>query len=139
MFRRLLTLEEARQTIQKHFEAKPLGVEEVPLLEAHNRILAEHITASLDISPFNRSIVGGYAVKAEDTFDANENHPVKLKICGTVNVGEKPEITVTRGKAAEIMTGAPLPEDADAVVMAENTERKTAKSTFTPPWQKMRM
>lgn len=127
MFRRLLTLEEARQTIQKHFEAKPLGVEEVPLLEAHNRILAEHITASLDIPPFNRSTVDGYAVKAEDTFDANENHPVKLKICGTVNVGEKTEITVARGKAAEIMTGAPMPEGADAVVMAENTERKNSE------------
>ncbi|MEM3783573.1 MAG: molybdopterin-binding protein [Candidatus Bathyarchaeia archaeon] len=127
MFRRLLTFEEAKQAIQKHFEAKPLGVEEVPLLEAHNRILAENITASFDIPPFNRSTVDGYAVKAEDTFGANENTPVKLKICGTVNVGEKPKITVTSGKAAEIMTGAPMPEGADAVVMTEHTERKNSE------------
>lgn len=127
MFRRLLTFEEAKQTIQNHFEAKPVGVEEVPLLEAHNRILAEDITASFDIPPFNRSTVDGYAVKAEDTFGAYENNPVKLKICGTVNVGEKPEITVASGKAAEIMTGAPMPEGADAVVMAENTERKNSE------------
>ncbi len=127
MFRRLLTFEEAKQTIQKHFEAKPLGVEEVPLLEAHNRVLAEDITASFDIPPFNRSTVDGYAVKAEDTFGAYENKPVKLKICGTVNVGEKPKITVTSGKAAEIMTGAPMPEGADAVVMAEHTERKNSE------------
>ena len=127
MFRRLLTFEEAKQTIQNYFKAKPLGVEEVPLLEAHNRVLAEGITASFDIPPFNRSTVDGYAVKAEDTFGAYENKPVKLKICGTVNVGEKPAITVASGKAAEIMTGAPMPEGADAVVMTENTERKNSE------------
>ncbi len=124
MFRKLLTIEEAKQTIQKHFEAKPLGVEEIPLLETYNRVLAEDVTATLDIPPFNRSTVDGYAVKAEDTFGAEENRPVKLKICGTVNVGEMPEITIDHGTAAEIMTGAPIPEGADAVVMAEHTERK---------------
>jgi len=124
MFRKLLTLEEAKQAIQKHFEAKPLDMEEVPLLEACNRVLAEDITAPLDIPPFNRSTVDGYAVKAEDTFGADENRPVKLKLCGTVNVGEMPKIKVENGTAVEIMTGAPIPEGADAVVMAENTERK---------------
>ncbi|MEM3565875.1 MAG: molybdopterin-binding protein [Candidatus Bathyarchaeia archaeon] len=124
MFRKLLTLEEAKQTIQKHFEAKPLGVEEVPLLEACNRVLAEDVTAPIKIPPFNRSTVDGYAVKAEDTFGADENKPVKLRLCGTVNVGETPKIRVEHGTAAEIMTGAPIPEGADAVVMAENAERK---------------
>lgn len=124
MFRRLLTLEEAKQAIQKYFEAKPIGVEEVPLPEAFNRVLAEDIVAEIDIPPFNRSTVDGYAVKAEDTFGADEKKPVKLKLCGTVNVGEKPEIKVEHGTAAEIMTGAPIPEGADAVVMAEDTERK---------------
>ncbi|MGB9675589.1 MAG: gephyrin-like molybdotransferase Glp [Candidatus Bathyarchaeales archaeon] len=124
MFRRLLTFEEAQQTIQKHFKPKPLGVEEVPLLEAHNRVLAENITANLDIPPFHRSTVDGYAVKAQDTFGAEENKPVKLKICGTVNVGEKPEVKVENGTAAEIVTGAPIPEGADAVVPVEQTEQK---------------
>ncbi|MBS7647522.1 MAG: molybdopterin-binding protein [Candidatus Bathyarchaeia archaeon] len=124
MFRRLLTLEEAKQTIQKHFEVKPLGVEEVPLLEAFNRVLAEDVVAEIDIPPFNRSTVDGYAVKAEDTFEADESKPIKLRLCGTVNVGEKPKIIVNHGTAAEIMTGAPIPEGADAVVMFENTERK---------------
>jgi len=127
MFRRLLTLEEAKQTIQKCFEAKPLGVEEVSLLEAYNRVLAEDVTAEIDIPPFNRSTVDGYAVKAEDTFGADENKPVKLKLCGTVNVGEKPKVKVERGTAAEIMTGAPIPDGADAVVMFEDTERKNGE------------
>ncbi|MEM2983101.1 MAG: hypothetical protein QXH17_08065, partial [Candidatus Bathyarchaeia archaeon] len=78
----------------------------------------------LDVPPFNRSTVDGYAVKAEDTFGAEENKPVKLKICGTVNVGELPKIMVKHGMTAEIMTGAPLPEGADAIVMTEHTQRK---------------
>jgi putative molybdopterin biosynthesis protein len=124
MFRKLLTFDEAKQVIRKHFEPKPLGIEEIPLLEAYNRVLAEDITATLDIPPFNRSTVDGYAVKAEDTFGADENKPIKLRVCGTINVGEPPEITVERGTAAEIMTGAPTPRGADAVIMAEHTERK---------------
>jgi molybdenum cofactor synthesis domain-containing protein len=124
MFRRLFTFEEAKRVIQQNFEAKPLGAEEIPLLEAYNRVLAEDVVAPLDIPPFTRSTVDGYAVKAEDTFGADENKPVKLRLCGTVNVGETPKMKVERGTAAEIMTGAPIPEGADAVVMAENTEQK---------------
>ncbi len=124
MFRKLLTLEEAKTVIKQNFKPKPLGFEEIPLLEAHNRVLAEDVTATLDIPPFNRSTVDGYAVKAEDTFGAEENKPIKLKICGTVNAGELPKTSVVHGKAAEIVTGAPMPEGADAVVMVEYTERK---------------
>jgi molybdenum cofactor synthesis domain-containing protein len=124
MFRKLLTLEEARKVIHQNFKPKPLGVEEIPLLEAWNRVLAENVTAKMDIPPFNRSTVDGYAVKAEDTFGAEENKPAKLKVCGTVNVGEMPKIIVKQGTAAEIVTGAPIPEGADAVLMFEQTERK---------------
>ncbi|NWG11676.1 molybdopterin molybdenumtransferase MoeA [Candidatus Bathyarchaeota archaeon] len=124
MFRKLLTLDEARQIINKHFTPKPLGVEEILLLKAHNRALAEDTIAPLDIPPFNRSTVDGYAVNAEDTYSAEENKPKKLKICGVVNVGELPKITVKHGEAAEIVTGAPMPEGADAIVMVEHTERK---------------
>jgi putative molybdopterin biosynthesis protein len=124
MFRKLLTLEEAKRVIRQHFKPKPLGVEEISLLEAWNRVLAENITAQMDIPPFNRSTVDGYAVKAEDTFGAEENKPIKLKVCGTVNVGEMPKTIVKQGTAAEIVTGAPIPEGADAVLMFEHTERK---------------
>jgi len=124
MFRKLLTFDEAKQVIHKSFKPKPLGVEEVPLLEAYNRVLAEDITATLDIPPFNRSTVDGYAVTAEDTFGADENKPIRLKVCGTVNIGEPPKTVLRRGTAAEIVTGAPIPGGADAVVMIENIERK---------------
>jgi len=124
MFRKLLTFDEAKRVIHQHFEPKPSRVEEVSLLEVYNRVLAENITAKLDIPPFNRSTVDGYAVKAEDTFGADENKPVRLSVCGTVNVGEAPKTAVKQGTAAEIVTGAPMPEGADAVVMIEHTERK---------------
>jgi putative molybdopterin biosynthesis protein len=124
MFRRLLTLDEAQQTILKHFKPKPVGVEETPLLEALNHVLAQDMIATLDIPPFNRSTVDGYAVKAEDTFGAEENRPATLKACGTVSIGKLPRVKVASGKAAEIVTGAPMPEGADAVVMVEYTERK---------------
>jgi putative molybdopterin biosynthesis protein len=124
MFRRLLTLDEAQQTILKHFRPKPVGVEEVPLLEAHNRVLTQDMIATLDIPPFNRSTVDGYAVKAEDTFSAEENRPAMLKVCGTASIGKLPRVRVASGKVAEIVTGAPIPEGADAVVMVEDTERK---------------
>lgn len=124
MFRKLLTLNEAKHLVLQHFKPKLLGVEEIPILDAYHRVLAEDVIATLNIPPFNRSTVDGYAVKAQDTFGADENKPARLKIRGSVNAGEKPKIAVTRGTVAEIVTGAPLPKGADAVVMFEHTERK---------------
>jgi len=124
MFRKLVSFDEAQQVIHQNFKPKPLGVEEIMLLEAYNRVLAKDATAKLGIPPFNRSIVDGYAVKAADTFGADENKPARLKLCGTANAGELTRISVTRGMAVEIVTGAPIPEGADAVIMVEHTERK---------------
>jgi len=124
MFRKLLTLDEAKRVIHRHFQPKPLGAEEIPILEAYNRVLAEDITATLDIPPFNRSTVDGYAVKAEDTFGADENKPVRLKVCGTIDIGELPKIAVKQSAAVQIVTGAPIPDGANAVVMVEHTEQK---------------
>lgn len=119
MFRKLPTLDEARKIIDNHFSFSPIGTEKVPLLEAFNRVVAEYVVAPMDIPPFDRSTVDGYAVVAEDTAGADENHPVTLSVCGDVSVGELPKVKVKPGEAAEIVTGAPIPEGADAVVMAE--------------------
>jgi len=123
MFRKLLTIEEAKTTIRQHFKPKPLGTEQVPLLQATGRILAENIIAQLNIPPFDRSTVDGYAVRAEDTFGAEETRPIQLELAGTINIGELPHVKITKGKAAEIVTGAPTPQGADAVVMTEHAER----------------
>jgi molybdenum cofactor synthesis domain-containing protein len=122
-----MSFDEAKNAINQHIKPQPLGTEEVPLLEAHSRVLSQDVTSDLDIPPFSRSTVDGYAVKAEDTYGAEENTPAKLKVCGTVNVGEPPQIKVANGEAAEIVTGAPIPDGADASVMVENTQRNGAE------------
>jgi putative molybdopterin biosynthesis protein len=124
MFRKLATFDEAKQLIEQQLKPKPLGTQKIPLLDAYSRVLAQDATSTLDIPPFNRSTVDGYAVKAQDTFGADENQPAKLKVCGMVSIGEAPKVKVEKGEAAEIVTGAPIPEGADAVVMVEDTERE---------------
>ena len=122
MFRKLMTFDEAKKVISEQLKPEALGEEEISLLEAYNRVLRENVVSALEIPPFNRSTVDGYAVEAADTFGAEEKQPVKLKLCGVVNVGEPPKISVGKGEAAEIVTGAPVPDGADAVVMVEDTD-----------------
>jgi molybdenum cofactor synthesis domain-containing protein len=119
-----MTFEEAQKTISTQFKPAFLGEEEVALLEAHNRVLSNDVVSTLDIPPFNRSTVDGYATNAEDTFGGDENQPVKLKVSGSVIVGEQPKVVLAKGEAIEIVTGAPIPEGANAVVMVEDTERE---------------
>jgi molybdenum cofactor synthesis domain-containing protein len=127
MFRRLMTFDEAKKIAAEQLKPTALNAEEIPLLDAYNRVLKENVISTLDIPPFNRSTVDGFAVKAEDTFDAEENQPAKLTIRGTVNIGEPPKIRIGKGEAAEIVTGAPIPEGADAVVMVEDTDKEAAE------------
>ena len=133
MFRKLVTLDEAQKAIESHFKLADLGEEETVLLEAFNRVLSEDIVSTLDIPPFNRSTVDGYAVKAEDTFGADENQSATLKVSGVASVGEQPRVKLGKGEAVEIVTGAPIPEGADAVVMVEDTEREDGElRVFSP-------
>jgi len=123
MFRKLVTFEEAKKIINENFNTLPIEDEDVALLEAYNRVLKEDLVSSLDVPSFDRSTVDGYAVKAEDTFEADENHPVSLNISGVIFAGEQPNLLLEKGDAVEIVTGAPLPEGANAVIMVEDVER----------------
>ena len=96
--------------------------ETVPLDDARGRILAERVDADLDVPGFDRASVDGYAVRGRNTFGAAEADPVELELVGTVHAGAEPEVVVGEGEAAEISTGAVLPDGADAVVMVERTE-----------------
>ena len=126
MFRKLVSLEEAKKALNRNFSPKPVEKEQISLSEALNRTLAVDVTSKYDIPPFNRSTVDGYAVKAADTFGADEDKPVGLKLCGEIHIGEPPKITIQKGETAQIVTGAPIPEGADSVVMAEYTVQKGA-------------
>ena len=133
MFRKLMTLKEAQRTIQAQFKPAFVGEEEAVLLEAYNRVLSADVVSGFDIPPFNRSTMDGYAVRAEDTFGADENQSAILKVTGAVAIGEQPKIAIGQGEAVEIVTGAPMPEGANAVVMVEDTEREDEElHVFTP-------
>ena len=124
MFRELMTFDHAKKLLFDTLNPQPLGIEKIPLIKAYNRILSENIITKLDIPPFNRSTVDGYAVKADDTYESDEKKPTALKIIGTINVGESPKIQIRKNKTVETVTGAPIPEGANAVVMVENTQKQ---------------
>jgi putative molybdopterin biosynthesis protein len=122
MFRRLLSFDEAERVISRHVPAEPLSVERVAILDAFGRVLAEDVVAGLGVPSFDRSTVDGFAVRARDTFGADENRSVKLRVGGNAVVGKLSRCVVKPCVAVGIVTGAPLPVGADAVVMVEDTE-----------------
>lgn len=110
-----LTFEQARACVLR--EARPrCACESVPVLDSAGRVLAEEIRADRDYPPFPRSARDGFAVRAADV-------PGELQVLGEVRAGEVFPGTVNPGQTVEIMTGAPLPAGADAVVMVEHTGR----------------
>jgi molybdopterin molybdotransferase len=123
---RVLSFEEARQLVEQH--AARVGAREVEtmdLLASVGRVLAEEMAADRDFPPFDRAARDGYAVRAEDLAQI----PARLEIVGEVKAGDWPDpasCTVGPGKAVGIMTGAPLPAGADAVVMVEHTSLATS-------------
>jgi molybdenum cofactor synthesis domain-containing protein len=98
-------------------------VERVPLLAARDRIVAAAAVAAVEVPPFDRAAMDGYAVRAEDTFGASRNDPRVLRVIAKVFTGETTSTNIAPGECIEIATGAPLPGGADAVVMVEETER----------------
>jgi putative molybdopterin biosynthesis protein len=98
------------------------GTETVPLDEARGRVLAERVDADRDVPGFDRASMDGYAVRARDTFGADEAEPATLERVGVVHAGTAPDVAVEPGTCAEISTGAVMPAGADAVVMVERTD-----------------
>ena len=127
MFRGLHSYNEVLDALEKSFPSSPVGVETVELNESYGRIVAEDVKSTLDVPPFDRSTVDGYAVRSEDVIGAEEDNPIELSIVGSVKIGVIPELSVGKGEAAEIVTGAPLPKGSDSVVMVENADRKDGK------------
>ena len=101
---------------------KEVGTELVAAEEAAGRILSKDIISPENIPPFRRSPLDGYAFRAEDTVHATEKEPVVLEIIEEIPAGKAPEHQVGPGQAVKILTGAPLPEGADAVEKFEVVE-----------------
>src|ERR1035441_9136978 len=126
---KLLSFGEARQIVERHAATlTPTEPEFTSLLDALGLVLAEDLLADRDFPPFPRATRDGYAVRAADV----QVVPARLRCVGTVKAGatvEQSNITLQSGEAVEIMTGAPVPVGADAVVMVEYTESEDARVT----------
>ena len=124
---RLASIEEARSRILA--EASPLGVESQPLSHSLGMVMAQDLVARYDLPPFDNSAMDGYAVRSADTGLASVERPAALKILGTIAAGHVSAAEVGEGEALRIMTGAPMPQGADAVAQVEITS-ETADEVF---------
>ncbi len=115
----MLTVAEALDAVRSH--ARPLPPRTVRLRDALGLRLAVDVAADLDLPPFDKALVDGFAVRAGDL-----PGPATLRVVETIFAGRTPTKALGPGEAAEIMTGAPLPDGADAVVMVEKTSRPDA-------------
>lgn len=131
----MLSVKEAREIVINHFS--PTNSIPVSIEKAVGLVLSEDITSKVNLPAFNNSSMDGFAVNALDTVKATPDNPVILKVVEDIPAGKWPIETIRSGLAARIMTGAPLPMGADAVVMVENTDHyiiqtgKPGKSTVS--------
>lgn len=111
--RSFISLEEALEILNDNIES--LDIEEVPLLNGLNKVLAESVYSKINNPPFNKSAMDGYALIAEDAFINN-----KIEVIDKVYAGGFSKKTVTKNTAIKIMTGAPIPEGANVVIKQED-------------------
>ena len=126
-----LSFEDARHVVERHArEGRPGGTESVDLLSSRGRVLAQEVVADRDFPPFRRAMRDGYAVRAADLVRL----PATLQVVGEIKAGAAVEdlpLEIRPGEAAGIMTGAPAPNGADAVVMIEYTSLKGDRVEIT--------
>jgi len=125
-FKELTLIEDALRKMKERMTHRIQELEEVDLLSALGRVCGEDVLAPIDSPPYDRSAMDGYAVIAEDTFGASITNPIELKLVGRIEAGMSSESIpkISRGQAAEILTGAPIPTGANAVVPVENAKRE---------------
>jgi molybdopterin molybdotransferase len=127
----MVSVEAARAMILRAL--RPKGGETVAFTEALGRVLAVDVRAETAVPPFEQSAMDGFAVRAVDTQEARPDHPVSLRVLGTLGAGRLSPWTLSPGTAVRIMTGAPLPEGADAVIRREDTEFSAETVTLFQP------
>ena len=121
-FKSTISIDEARRLLREG--VRPIDrVETVALFEAEGRVASADVQSRIEVPPFARSAMDGYAVTSRDLAAAGSDRPVRLRIVDRIYTGQVPRTKVEAGAAIEIATGAPLPDGADAVVMVEETRR----------------
>ena len=115
-----LSVAEAREIILRSVARLP--PEQVGLLDALGRVLAEDLVSPLDLPPWDNSAMDGFALRGEDVRGATQQQPRKLSVVEDIPAGSHPTRSLARGEAARIMTGAPVPDGADSVIRVEHTD-----------------
>jgi len=123
----MISVEEALDKVLSCVEV--LEPEQKPILDCLGQVLAEDVYSTIDIPPLDNSAMDGFALRAEDTRGASESSPRHLAVIGEVAAGSMPTKEVGPGTTIRIMTGAPLPEGADAVIKFEDTDEVNRKSS----------
>ena len=127
----LLSVAEARARILAKFQ--PVRTEMITLSQAAGRILAAEIVAADDLPLFNNSSMDGFALRADDSTHAAPASPVSLRVVADIPAGSTPKVSLGPGEAARIMTGAQLPEGANAVIPVEDTDFNNREAGSTAP------
>jgi len=130
-FLRRATVEAALQWVDE--QSSPLGIEQVPLNDSCGRVLAAPVQAPFDVPSFDRAAMDGYAVRSAETDGATDYNPLPFRIVGEALPGRPFSGNVEAGTAARIMTGAPLPTGANAVVPAEFAVEQNGTVEITSP------
>ena len=122
-FLTVLSRDEALARFETALAAAPVGIETVAIADALGRVVAASVAPRIDVPPFDRSTVDGFAVRASDVATASDASPVLLRPTGEIIAcGTAPCVTVGPGATSVIATGGPIPRGADAVVMVEHTD-----------------
>ena len=130
-FLKIKEADEAKEIIKNLFdELYPQKSINIPIEDSHDQVIFKDIDALMDLPPFNRSLMDGYAVKAEDTFGATDEAPKILKCIDSIEAGSFSEKTIKNGECIEISTGAPIPNGSDAIVMVEFTDRENENEKY---------
>jgi molybdopterin molybdotransferase len=122
---RLISVQEAQRGILSQFS--PVSTTIVPLEQSNGRVLSQDIFSDTGFPPFSNSSMDGFAVRAADISTAAKDHPVSLTVVADIPAGIHPIVKLQPGQAARIMTGAEIPDGADAVVPVEETDAEAAR------------
>ena len=130
--RKPIQVAEAVRLVMEHIQT--LGTETIPLEHTYGRILAEPIIAKHDVPSFDRSPYDGFAVRSADTVGASGDDRISFTVIGEIGAGHVADRGIGPGEAYRIMTGAPIPDNADAIVMLEQTVEGMDSFTLRKPF-----